>query len=231
MNGRPIAVVTGASRGIGRAIAKQLADHWEIVAVARSERELATLRDEIEQAGGRCRPVPLDVTDPAAVERALAGLEAHVLVNNAGVGIMRPLVELTLEQWHTMIDVNLNALFYVTRVLLPGMVARGEGHIVTTGSLAGRSAFAGGTGYTATKHAVIGFSESLMLEVRNAGVRVSVVMPGSVDTHFSGREKKEGEDTSWKLTPEDVAQAVRFTLSQPANALVSRVEVRPARTK
>jgi 3-oxoacyl-[acyl-carrier protein] reductase len=227
MNARPVAVVTGASRGIGRAIAKRLAERWEIVAVARSGDELGSLRREIEGAGGTCRPVQLDITDAAAVERALGGIEADVLVNNAGVGVLRPLLELSLEDWHTMVGVNLDALFYVTRVLLPGMIHRRAGFIITIGSLAGRNAFVGGACYAATKHAVVGFSESLMLEVRDAGVRVSTIMPGSVATDF-GHPKS---DTSWMLTAEDVADAVWFTLHQPENALISRVEMRPARVK
>jgi 3-oxoacyl-[acyl-carrier protein] reductase len=227
MNGRPIAVVTGASRGIGRAIAKRLAERWEIVAVARSSDELESLRREIESAGGKCRPIQLDITDAAAVERALGGIEADVLVNNAGVGVLRPLLELSLQDWRTMVGVNLDALFYVTRVLLPGMVERRAGFIVTIGSLAGRNVFVGGACYAATKHAVVGFSESLMLEVRDAGVRVSTIMPGSVATDF-GHPKS---DRSWMLTAEDVADAVWFTLHQPANALISRVEMRPARVK
>ena len=124
-----------------------------------------------------------------------------------------------------MVAVNLDALFYVTRALLPGMVARGRGHIVNIGSLSGRGAFVGGTCYAATKHAVVGFSESLMMEVRDAGVRVSIVMPGSVDTSFS----PSSGDASWKLSASDVASAVLFTLDQPDNSLVSRVELRPLR--
>lgn len=219
------AVVTGASRGIGREVALRLASRWEIVAVARSAGRLDELRREIEDAGGDCSTIELDVTDNAAVQRTLAGIDADVLVNNAGIGVMKPLLELTTEDWRSMVAVNLDALFYVTRALLPGMVARGTGHIVNIGSLSGRGAFAGGTCYAATKHAVVGFSESLMMEVRDSGVGVSLIMPGSVDTGFS----HSSGDASWKLRASDVADAVLFALEQPANALVSRVEVRPLR--
>lgn len=224
MTQRPIAVVTGASRGIGRAIAKRLAGTYDIVAVARSEDELAALAREIDARGGACRAIPLDITDADAVQRALCDVDAQVLVNNAGVATMKPMVELTVDEWHRMVDVNFNALFYVTRALLPRMIARHSGFIVTIGSLAGRSSFVGGTAYSATKHAVIGFSESLMLEVRNAGVRVSVVMPGSVATGFSGHTG----DQSWKLTPEEIADAVADVIDAPKNMLISRLEVRPA---
>ncbi|HEY9479106.1 MAG TPA: SDR family NAD(P)-dependent oxidoreductase [Gemmatimonadaceae bacterium] len=222
---RGTAVVTGASRGIGRAIAGRLADGWEVVAVARSGRELDSLRSEIEAAGGDCSTIELDVTDQTAVQHALEGIDADVLVNNAGIGIMKPLLELTVEEWRAMVAVNMDALFYVTRALLPGMVERGKGHVINIGSLSGRGAFVGGTCYSATKHALVGFSESLMMEVRESGVRVSLVMPGSVDTSFSSSKG----DSSWKLRASDVADAVLFTLEQPDNALVSRVEVRPLR--
>lgn len=225
MSARPTAVVTGASRGIGRAVAKRLAERWEIVALARTAGELETLHAEIEDAGGRCRPVTVDVADAKAVERALSGVEADVLVNNAGIGIMKPLVELSLDEWRRMVSVNLDALFYVTRVLLPGMLARHAGHIVTIGSLAGRNPFTNGVCYSATKHAVVGFSESLMLEVRDAGVRVSTIMPGSVATSFF----EPGRATSWMTTPEEIADAVWFVVESRGNALVSRVEVRPAK--
>jgi len=222
-----IAVVTGASRGIGRAIALRLADRWEIVALARSAADLEALAREIAARGGRCRAVPADIGDADAVEHALGGVAADVLVNNAGVGVIRPLVELTVEDWRRQMRVNLDGMFHVTRALLPGMIARGHGHIVNIGSLAGRNPFVGGTCYGATKHAVVGFSESLMLEVRDAGVRVSLIMPGSVDTAFGGGHG----DGGWKLAPAEVADAVRFVLDQTGNGLVSRVEMRPARVK
>ena len=225
MTGQGTAVITGASRGIGRATAKRLAGQYKVVAVARTSSDLASLAQEIGHAGGTCRTVPLDITDADAVAHALAGVEADVLVNNAGIGIMRALVDQTLDEWRAMVEVNFSALFYVTRVLLPGMLARGSGHIVNIGSLSGRSAYPGGACYAATKHAVVGFSESLMLEVRNAGVRVSLIMPGSVDTDFRPR----GRDTSWMITADEVAEAVHFVLREPGNGLVSRIELRPRR--
>jgi 3-oxoacyl-[acyl-carrier protein] reductase len=223
MPDRPTALVTGASRGIGRAIALRLAATHDLTAVARSPDDLARLADEVGAAGGRCDVVPLDVADPAAVADALGGRDADVLVNNAGVGVLKPLLELTPAEWHRMVDVNLNALYHVTRAVLPGMVARGRGHVVIVGSIAGRSAFVGGAGYAATKHAVMGFAESLMLEVRDAGVKVSVVSPGSVATEFSGRG---GPKAGGRLDPDDVAAAVAYAVATPPEVLVHRVEVR-----
>ena len=218
---KPVAVVTGASRGIGRATALRLAEDHDVVALARSADELELLAVEIERRGGSCRPRAVDITNPAAVASALAGIDAQVLVNNAGIGMLKPFMELTRDEWTRMVDVNFNALFDVTRALLPGMIARQSGHIVNIGSIAGRSAFPGGSCYASTKHAVIAFSECLMLEVRGAGVKVSVVNPGSVATHFSSRS-----DPTWMLVSEDVAEAVVHVVRTPPNVLVHSVEVR-----
>src|SRR4051812_32842647 len=147
---KPLAIVTGASKGIGRAIAVRLAADYEILAVARSGAELTALADEIAAAGGVCRPVVLNLRDASAVTAALNGIEANVLVNNAGVGTLKPMLELSRDEWLEMVDVNFNALFDVTRAVLPGMVARRSGHVVFIGSIAGRSAFVGGTCYAAT---------------------------------------------------------------------------------
>lgn len=217
----PLAVITGASRGIGRAIALRLAPDYEIVAVARSDDALESLAQEIEARGGRCRPRVVDVTDPVAVRAALAGIDAQVLVNNAGVGTNKPFVELTRDEWMRMVNVNFNALFDVTQALVGPMIERQSGHIVFIGSISGRSAYPGGTCYAATKHAVMGFSESLMLELRESGVKVSIVNPGSVATNFSARS-----DASWMLAADDVANAVADVLNTPPNVLIHRVEVR-----
>lgn len=219
---KPVAVITGASKGIGRATALRLAKDYEIVAVARSEPELSSLAGEIEGRGGSCRPLTVDITDPSAVGSALSGIDAQVLINNAGVGYLKPFLELTRDEWRQMVDVNFNALYDVTRALLPKMIARRAGHVVVIGSISGRSAFVGGSCYAATKHAVMAFTECLMLEVREAGVKVSVVNPGSVATGFS---KRRG-DSSWALSAEDVADAVAHVLTTPPNVLIHRVEVR-----
>lgn len=221
---RPTALVTGASRGIGRAIAQRLASGYRIVAVARDHDALDSVAREIDRAGGDCQVIAIDLTRPEDVRRALAGVEADVLVNNAGVMVKKPFAELSSNEWHRMVDVNLNAIFHVTQALLPGMVARGHGHIVNIASIAGRSAFVGGTCYAATKHALLGLSESLMLEVREHGVKVSVVMPGSVATDLV----PTGSDTSWMLTADDVAQGVADLLAMPSHALVYQYEIRAA---
>jgi 3-oxoacyl-[acyl-carrier protein] reductase len=219
---KPVAIVTGASKGIGRATALRLAADYEIVAVARSSDLLETLAQEIESQGGSCRPRAVDLTNPEAITAALADIDADVLVNNAGIGILKPMMELTRQEWSTMVDLNFTALFDVTRTVLPGMIRRGSGHVVFIGSIAGRSAFPGGSCYAATKHAVTAMAECLMLEVREHGVKVSVVNPGGVATDFGSGQG----DKSWKIVAQDVAEAVAHVVDTPPNVLVHRLEIR-----
>jgi NADP-dependent 3-hydroxy acid dehydrogenase YdfG len=218
---KPIAVVTGASRGIGRAIAIRLAGEFDIVALARSAGQLDELASEIGSRGGACRPIAVDLRDREAIAKALQDVEADVLVNNAGLGPVKPFLELSSDEWHTMVDVNFNALFHVTRALLPGMIKRRRGHVVVIGSIAARSAFVGGTCYAGTKHAAQAFVECLNLEVRDRAVKVSIVNPGSVATEFSHRN-----DPSWMLSPEEVAESVAHVIDTPPDVLVHSLEVR-----
>lgn len=219
------ALVTGASRGIGRAIAVRLAsDGYEVIAAARHKEQLDELQREITGRGGKCRVLPFDVSNAADVRTKLAGVEADVLVNNAGIGIIKPFVDLGPDEWRSMIDVNINSLYRVTGALLPGMIARKRGQVVTIGSIGGRSAWVGGSCYGATKAFVTSWSESLMLEVREHGIKVAVVMPGGVATEFGG--KKPTAVDAWKLSADDVATAVSFVLSAPGDMLVHRIEVR-----
>jgi 3-hydroxy acid dehydrogenase/malonic semialdehyde reductase len=221
MTSRRVALVTGASRGIGRSTALRLAAEFDIIALARSANDLETLREEIEKRGSSCRNIVVDLADHDAVDRALSGVQCDVLVNNAGVGPMKEFVALSREEWHRIVDVNFNALFHVTRAVLPGMMQRGRGHIVIVGSIAGRSAFVGGTAYAASKHAVTGFAECLNLEVRSHGVKVSTINPGSVATAFS-----RNPDESWMLSPDEVAESIAHIIATPADVLVHSVEIR-----
>lgn len=227
MSTRPIALITGASRGIGHAIAVRLADTHDVILVARDAAKLEETAEACRGAGAQADTIAVDVSNFLEVATALTGLPVDVLVNNAGVATMRPFLEMTADEWHRMVDVNVNALYHVTRAVLPGMVQRGHGHVCTIGSIAGRNTFAGGTAYTGTKHFVMGFSESLMLEVRDAGVGVSVVMPGSVDTDLF----PPGTNKSWMLEASNVADAVAFVVTTPPHMLVHRIEVRPLSPK
>lgn len=224
---RPVALITGASRGIGRAIALTLAPSHNLILVARDAERLQALATECGAKGADVQVIRVDVRDGLAAAAALTGLHVDVLVNNAGVAVMKPFLEMTAEEWNRQVDVNVNALYHVTRAVLPGMVQRGRGHVCIIGSTAGRNTFVGGTCYTGTKHFVMGFAESLMLEVRDAGVAVSVITPGSVATELF----PEGTNTNWMLDPENVADAVAFAVTAPPHMLVHRLEVRPLSPK
>lgn len=227
MTTRPLAFITGASRGIGRALALRFAPTHHVILAARDAHALDAVAAEVRATGGAAEPLVLDLADSASIgtriATALHGRDVDVLVHNAGVGIMKPLLELSAGEWQQMMDVNVNALFHVTRAVLPAMVARGAGHVVIIGSIAGRSAFVGGAGYATTKHAVMGFAENLMLEVRDAGVKVSVVSPGSVATEFGGGG---GPRATSQLAADDVAAAVLAVVQTPPEVLLHRVEVR-----
>jgi NADP-dependent 3-hydroxy acid dehydrogenase YdfG len=188
------------------------------------------------QALGEVYGCAADVTDPSqvrdffqAVDREFGAID--ILVNNAGEGVFRKVAEMTPEEWHRNIDLNLNGPFYCSHEALSRFQKRGGGFIVNISSLAGKNAFSGGAGYNASKFGLNGFSEALMLDHRYDNVRVSYIMPGSVDTGFSGGPAKRSGDTSWMIASEDVAEAVVMVLRMPARTMVSRVEMRPSRPK
>jgi 3-oxoacyl-[acyl-carrier protein] reductase len=227
------ALITGATEGIGRAIAFTLgAAGYKVGVCARTESKLRDLLTELRAKGITVAGLPCDVGDEAAVERLTGHVAAELgpidtLINNAGIGILKPLLDLTTAEWDATMATNLRSLFLVTRAVLPGMRQRKRGSIVNISSLAGRNGLAGGTAYSASKHAVLGFSRSLMLEVRQDNVRVIAVCPGSVDTALLHQQSMLKPDFAKILRPEDVAQAVLDLLRLPERALVSEVDIRP----
>jgi NAD(P)-dependent dehydrogenase (short-subunit alcohol dehydrogenase family) len=227
------ALVTGGTRGIGRAIARRLLAEGASVAICgRSQegvdRAVAELSPQHAEA---VYGVPADVSKLAdvhnlfqAVDRRFGGLD--ILINNAGVGIFRNVAEMTPEDWHRTIDLNLSGVYYCSHEALPRFRKKGGGFIINISSLAGANPFAGGAAYNASKYGLNGFSEAMMLDHRYDDVRVSYVMPGSVDTDFGSRG---GAD--WKIHPDDVAEVVACLLRMPGRTLVSRVEIRPSKPK
>ena len=216
-----IAVVTGGNRGIGRGIAEALSKEGLVVAL--TARDGAAAREAAARAVRRQAQVAALF---AAIEKDLGGVD--VLVNNAGVGAFAPVAEMSLDDWHAVIETNVNGVFYCTREAIPRMKKRGGGYIFNVSSLAGRNAFPGAAAYCASKHAVNGFSEALFQEVRDDGIRVTYLMPGSVATAFgSGSTAKQG----WALQPEDVGEMVVDLLRTNPRAMHSRVEMRPSRPK
>ena len=227
------ALVTGATHGIGRATAHALGRAGYRVGVcARTEAKVAALVQELRAAGieaaGRAGDVPLPRDADAIVAHVAAALgEVGVLVNNAGVMIARPIAELTVEDWDATMATNLRGLFLMTRAVLPPMRARGRGDIVNVASLSARTGFVGGAAYAASKHAVLGFGRSLMLELRKEGIRVITICPGSVDTGMLRDQPMLKADPQRILQPDDVAEAILHTLRLPDRALVSEVDLRP----
>jgi NADP-dependent 3-hydroxy acid dehydrogenase YdfG len=227
------AFITGATQGIGRATAFALGRAGYAVGVcARTAAKVEALVAELRAAGIASAGAAADVSRPepvaAAVARVTDGLgEIGLLVNNAGVLIARPFEQLTLEDWDTTMATNLRSLFVVTRAVLPGMRRRGEGTVVNVASLAGRNGFVGGTAYTASKHAVLGFARSLMLEVRKEGIRVITICPGSVATGMLQDQAMLKSDPGRILQPDDVAQAIVDAVRLPGRALVSEIDLRP----
>lgn len=233
------AIVTGATRGIGYAIAEALLEGGgKVMITGRSDAGVAAavarLGAKVEDPA-RVLGRAVDVRVRAAVNTLVADTVRHfgsldVLVNNAGVGLFTEVEKTTDDDWAKVIETNLTGVFYCSRAVIPVLRSRGGGWIINIASLAGRNYFANGAAYCASKAGLVAFSESLMLEVRNDNIRVSVIMPGSVATEFTGPSGKQ-EDESWKLTPADIAEVVMDLLRHPSRSLPSKVEIRPARTK
>jgi 3-oxoacyl-[acyl-carrier protein] reductase len=229
------ALVTGSSDGIGLAIASSLiAAGASVVVNSRSEAKAREVAARLSASGpGRAVGIAADVRDVEACARLVAGaVEAFgrldVLVNNAGVGIMKPVHELSLEEWHAQIETNLDGVFYCSRAAVPHLKKSGDGWIINIGSLASRNSFAGGAAYNASKFGLLGMSEAMMLDLRYDDIRVSIVMPGSVETDFGGSSRGSNKK-GWALQADDVAREVLKLLELPPHALVSRVEMRPTR--
>jgi 3-oxoacyl-[acyl-carrier protein] reductase len=227
------ALVTGATEGIGRATAFALGQAGYRVGVcARTESKVRQLVEDLRGEGIEAAGVSADVGVPDQVARMVADVsraigEIDALVNNAGVLIAKPIEELTLEEWDTTMTTNVRSLYLVTRAVLPPMRIRKRGSIVNVASLAGRNGFAGGTAYTASKHAVLGFSRSLMLEVRKDNIRVIAICPGSVDTSLLKDQPMLKAEPSRILKAVDVAASILHALALPERALVSELDIRP----
>jgi NAD(P)-dependent dehydrogenase (short-subunit alcohol dehydrogenase family) len=224
-------IVTGGTRGIGRAITEMLLECGASVAISgRSAQSVEKALREL-RASGNVIGMAADVGKPDDVARLFhfvaekfGGLD--VLINNAGVGVFAKVANLTVEQWRQTLDTNLSGVFYCSHAALSTFQRCGGGYIINISSLAGKNAFAGGAAYNASKFGLNGFSEAMMLDHRYDNVRVSYIMPGSVATEFGS-----GGDETWKIAPEDIAGIVRMLLRTPERTLISRVEVRPSQPK
>lgn len=227
-----VAIITGAARGIGAAIGKRLAAMGAtVVLTARDEARLMQLTAEIEAAGGRAEYEAFDLLDEAAVERFAAGIQqrhgrCYILVNNAGVGRMgKPLWETAPADWDAVMDTNLRGAYLMIRAFAPMMIAAKAGHIINISSLAGHNPLKNGAAYSASKWGMNGLTYSVAEELRDYGIRASVIAPGSVNTGFGGGSS--GKNPSRKIQPEDVANVVAMLVTQAPQSFVSEVLLRP----
>jgi len=226
--------VTGASAGFGAEIARRYVTAGDrVIAAARRDDKLHALQAEL---GGKLEVLALDVRDRAAVENALAALEVDIVINNAGLALgLEPAPRASLDDWDQMVDTNCKGLLYVTRALMPGMVARRRGHIVNIGSVAGTYPYPGGNVYGATKAFVHQLSLNLRSDLHGTGVRVTCIEPGLVGgtefsvVRFGGDASKAAAvyANTQPLTAHDVAEAVLWATSQPPHVNINVIELMP----
>lgn len=239
MNRRPIALITGATSGIGESCAHKFAQAgYNLIVTARRSDLLASLKRKLERQGVEVLPLVFDVRDRQATHDAIAGLpqewaEVDVLVNNAGLARgLEPEYEGNMDDWDEMIDTNIRGLLTMTRLIVPAMVARNHGHIINIGSVAGDAAYAGGNVYCATKSAVKSISDGLRIDVAHTKVRVTNIKPGLVETNFSRVRFHGNEDRADKvyqgikpLTGDDVADVVLYAVQAPEHVQIAEVLV------
>lgn len=226
------ALVTGASKGIGLAIARLLVGAgMNVTLTARHEDEVERAASLLGETGpGRALGLACDVRDFEQVKRAVErtldtfdGLDA--VVANAGVGRFGAVDGLHLDDWRAVIDTNLSGAFHTIKASVPALT-RSHGTIITIGSLAGTNFFAGGAAYNASKFGLLGLTQAAMLDLRPHGIKVSTIMPGSVATYFN--DHTPGPEDAWKIQPEDIGETVLYLLRTPQRTLPSRIEVRPS---
>jgi len=228
------AIVTGATKGIGRGIAEALVRAGVNVSIsARKEAEVESAVGELSKLGeAGVAGVVCDVRDFDEVKALIAhtvmefgGID--ILINNAGIGIFESVEKMSPENFRAVLETNLFGVFYCCHEAIPVMKKRGGGYIINVSSLAGTNAHPQMAAYNASKFGLNGFSEALMQEIRHDGIKVSYIMPGSVNTEFGGDETSEAK--SWQLQPEDIARVVLDLLHYSERSLASRVEIRPSK--
>ena len=226
------AFITGGSKGIGYGIAAALMEQGMKVAItSRTAAHAEEAASRLNQLGkGEALGIAADVRDLASQQKAVAQVmqqwgQVDVLVANAGLGHFVSIEEMTPEQWHETIDTNLTGVFYSIKATLEALKAS-QGYIITISSLAGTNFFAGGSAYNASKFGLTGFSQSVMLDLRQHGIKVTTIMPGSVATHFNDHQPNDQD--GWKIQIEDLGQMVADLLHMHPRTLPSKVEVRPS---
>ena len=226
-------LITGGSKGIGLGIAKVLLKAGMKVAI--TGRNLQTVEDaakELKAEGyENILGIQSDVRNLEDEQNAVKKVEEHfgsldVLIANAGVGAFSPIDEMTTEQWNDVIDINLTGVFNSTKAAIPAL-KNSEGYLITIASLAGTNFFAKGAAYNASKFGLVGFTQAVMLDLRQYNIKVTTIMPGSVASYFNGHTPDEKD--AWKIQPEDIGKLCQDLLSMNPRTLPSKIEVRPSR--
>ncbi|OJV20141.1 MAG: short-chain dehydrogenase [Dyadobacter sp. 50-39] len=229
------ALITGGSKGIGYGIAEALIrDGIRVAVTSRSQQnadEAATALNKVRE--GYALAIESDVRSLASQEQAVQIVldkwgRLDYFIANAGVGHFAPIQELSAEHWQETIDINLTGVFFSAKASIAALT-ESKGYFINIASLAGTNFFANGTAYNASKFGLVGFSQAMMLDVRNAGIKVTTIMPGSVATEFNNHEPSEKD--AWKIQPEDIGQIVSDLIKMPARTLPSKIEVRPTTPK
>ena len=228
-------LITGGSKGIGYGIAEMLMrENMRVAVTSRSQKSADEAAERLKQTGaGEVIGIAADVRNFESQQKAVETLvrkwgTLDVLIANAGIGHFGSIETLTPEQWQETIDTNLTGVFYSVKASLESL-KKSKGYIITIASLAGTNFFAGGSAYNASKFGLVGFTQAMMLDVRQAGIRVTTIMPGSVATHFNNHEPSP--EDAWKIQPEDMGQMVVDLLHMHPRTLPSKIEVRPSRPK
>jgi 3-oxoacyl-[acyl-carrier protein] reductase len=234
MTDRELCIVTGASRGIGKAIALRFAEEGrDVMLFGRDIEALIKTRKLVREKEVDAEYFAGDVGDEAFVKKSVKEIidkydKVDILINNAGLGIFKEVTEASLDDFKKQVNANLYGIFNLSKAVLNSMIQRKSGTIINISSLAGKNVFAGGAMYSATKHAVLGFTGCLMQEVRKYNIKVAAICPGSVETDF---HSDGSPASSKKLMPEDVAETVSLIIKLPQRALASEIDIRPTNPK
>ena len=237
MSEKNVSVVTGASKGIGRAISLKLANEGHLLSLfGRNESELKSLAKEVNEIGSEAIYFVGDVADKKFVENSIEETinkfnRIDNLINNAGSAVFKKFIDSELEEFQRQIDTNVYGVYNFTKAVLKNMIEMKSGTIINIASLAGKNGFVGGTMYTATKHAVMGFTKSLLLEVREYNIKVSAVCPGSVSTEMILNSPMAPLNIDKILTPNDIAEVVSLIINLPISANLSELDIRPTNPK
>ena len=226
------ALITGGTKGIGLGIAQSLLEEGYNVAITgRSDSTAREIADQLNtDYSGKVFGIGCDVRDyksqQSCVQQVLDKFGSiDVLIANAGIGHFASIEDMSVDQWNDTIDINLTGVFYSIKASLEAL-KQSKGYIITIASLAGTNFFAGGSAYNASKFGLVGFTQSVMLDVRKQGIKVTTIMPGSVSTYFNGHTPSPAD--AWKIQPEDLGQMVVDLLNINPRTLPSKIEVRPS---